>query len=266
MNLQNILNKIMEIASNCELIILENFLNISQVDISIKNDSEIVTKIDLIIQEKIIHFLSMHFPDAKFISEELPDPEKYFLGSGLTFVIDPIDGTSNFVYGIPYCCISIGVAFDGDLIGGAVYAPILKERFYGMKTIGAFYECANNDRINIGLCNSRFGINKNKQVIGSSYPCINYIARKLSKSISTRIFGSIAISACYALIGKLDGFYACVAKIWDIAASVGILNALAPGIVHFSYKKNEREGLCSLIIHRNKDEYELIKKIDECIT
>jgi myo-inositol-1(or 4)-monophosphatase len=276
LNRQLILDKLCEIENLVSKPLLNNFEKLINGEVFYKNDQdEIVTQIDLDIEKIVINFLKDSFPDAYFISEETPIEENGYHSKELIFIIDPIDGTSNYFYGVEYFSVSIGVMSFGEFIGGIVVAPMLKKVFFGMKDCGAYYKyesLESDDSINSNadVC-YRYKSNvveindilrtksyhKHKYLIGTTYPCINLIYNKLSRKVSVRVFGSIALTISYALTGKLDGMITNSAKIWDIAAAIGIANAMG-----FKFLiKQKTFNSYSLILHRRPEEIEKIKEL-----
>jgi len=236
-NYQLVFEKLQCIGKEISSYLLDNFEKFSKDFIFYKdNGSEIVTQIDLDIESKSIDFLKNFFPDSNFITEESFNYNKVDSSKELIFIIDPIDGTSNYVYGIEYFCFSIGVLSYGEFIGGIVVAPILKEVFFAMKNYGAFYQyCDEIVPFEEILKNRRY--HEHKYLIGTTYPCINLIYNRLSKKVSVRIFGSTAITVCYSLI------------------VANVINA------NFMFKYNESANNYALIIHRDRNELGKLKEI-----
>ena len=174
------------------------------------------------------------------------------------FLIDPIDGTSNYIYGLKEFGFSIGVMSFGEIIGGVVIAPILNEIFYGMKDCGAFYK--KNDTIyKIDDIRKSLITKNHKYLIGTTYPCINLVYNKLSKRISVRIIGCVSITICYALIGKFDGFVSNSAKIWDVAGAIGIAKNMTD--LHLFMKFNSVKNNYSIAMHREEEQLFILRDI-----
>ena len=133
------------------------------------------------------------------------------------WVIDPIDGTTNFLHGIPHFCISIGLKFRDEIISGIIFDPIKNEIFYAEKYQGAFF---NNHRIRVSkrknLDECLFATNKN----GLS-----------STDLNSRIFGSAALDLSYVASGRIDGYFQNGLNLWDIAAGIIIVKE-AGGIIN----------------------------------
>ncbi len=257
-----IMQKMLEVADLASNILLKNFHHLRHNDILYKqNDdcsSEIVTQVDIEVENVVINFLQNFFPDSHFIGEESSkDGDLSRLqNEKMVFVIDPIDGTSNYVYGIDQFCFSLGFMSEGEMIGGVIASPTSSEVFYGMKNCNAFYKkkdsIAQIDKIHENNFDKH-----HKYLIGATYPCVNLIYRKLSKKVSVRIIGSVALTIAYALIGKFDGFISNTAKIWDIAGGLGI----AANIVNLNFYFKNYESKSVFAIHRKEEELAKLKKI-----
>lgn len=256
-----ILDKMLEVSSLMSDHLKENFLRFKEESVFYKDHGdEIVTKIDIEVQKKTIDFLKKIFPKADFVGEESNEDNKFYADKELIFIIDPIDGTSNYVYGLEQFCFSLGVASFGKIVGGVVISPLTQETFYGIKNVGVFYKHRDEEVATIDEAFHKTILKKHhKYLIGTTYPCINLVYNKLSKKISARIFGSIALTMCYALVGRLDGFLTNTAKIWDIAGVLGIAHNI-PNINLF-LKYNSEENKYSVAIHREIDQFKILQDL-----
>ena len=179
--------------------------------IQVKNknskDFDPVTNLDRLIEKYIRFRIGKSFPDHKIVGEEFDDKKTK---SDYTWVIDPIDGTTNFLHGIPHFCISVAFMSDQEIISGVIYDPIKNEIFYAEKNLGAFY---NNQRIRVSKKN-----NLDDCLFGSN------ISGIIKDEINLRISGSAALDLAYVASGRLDGFYQNKLNIWDIAAGIIIIS------------------------------------------
>ena len=260
---QFILEKIIECAELASHILQKDFLMLQQDRIFYKDvGTEVVTQSDLDIHNLTIKFLKDCFPEAIFISEEddkyTHTDDVFKTTEELIFIIDPLDGTSNYIYGLNQFCFSLGVMSFGEMIGGIIMSPMTDEVFYAMKDCGAFYK--KNKKIeNIEEIYANVVTKNHKYLIGTTYPCINLIYNKLSKKISVRIIGSVALTIGYALIGKFDGFVSNSAKIWDIAGAIGIASNMKDLniFIRFDNKTNKY----SMGVHREQQQFQILKEI-----
>lgn len=185
-------------------------------------DNDLVTSIDKICDEFICRTILTHFPDHSILSEE----------SGLTegtgeykWIIDPIDGTTNFAHGLPLFAVSIAVVHQGKPIIGVVEIPGLGETFWGQQGKGAF------------IAMRPIGVSKvnelKKSLLGTGFP-YERTAPRYKKSMElfdafygasqgVRRFGSAAVDMCFVASGRFDGFWEYDLQPWDIAAGKIIL-------------------------------------------
>ncbi len=181
----------------------------------------LVTKYDKMIQDFLFEKLSALIPDCKFLGEE-GDGNKE-LSDGYCFIIDPIDGTTNFVKGFQHSAISVGLAKDKELIIGCVMDPDLDNIYYAEKGRGAFL---NGKPIHVSDCDLAHSL-----VLFGTCPYEHELAAKtfrlteqvFYKCIEVRRGGSAALDICYVAAGKADLFYELILRPWDIAGATLIL-------------------------------------------
>lgn len=178
--------------------------------------NNLVTEADFASERAIIEVIKVAFPNDGIISEESDEIET---SNEYKWIIDPIDGTVNFANGIPICCVSIGVEFQGAMLMGAVYNPIINELFFAEKGKGA---TLNGEAIHVS---------KEEKVLTSclvtGFPYtylekengpIEVFSRLIKKGIPVRRLGSAAIDLCWVAAGRFDGFYEHQLHAWDSAA------------------------------------------------
>jgi len=220
------LNKIIEIAKGAGDIIGGYYGSLKDGDIEQKSYSHFVTKADKDAEEYIIGKLQKHFPGVGICSEE-EDP---ISGKG-TFIVDPLDGTHNFMHGIARFCVSIAYEEDSEVKTGVVYEPIKNEFFSAEKGKGAFL---NEKRIEHS---GEKDIDKALVTIGipaSAYELRGKIMDALKDLIlkvnSIRIFGAAALQLAEIAAGRIDGDVGFNLSPWDVAAG-WILVEEAGGII-----------------------------------
>lgn len=182
------------------------------------NNKNLVTNIDYKIQGIIIDKLLKLTPNAVIISEEYRKKDTRKIEEDTVWIIDPIDGTTNFTHNYPHFCISIALVKNGITVLGVIYNPILDELFYAIKNQGAFL---NNQPIYVSktskLENSLIGFGfpydqaKTQSMIKITGNIIHYIQ-------DLRRTGSAALDLAYVACGRLDGFFEFDLEIWDYAA------------------------------------------------
>jgi myo-inositol-1(or 4)-monophosphatase len=182
-----------------------------------KGDIDPVTLVDKLCEKAIVRMISNSFPDHDFLTEESPFEGK---GSPWRWIIDPIDGTTNYFHGFPFFCVSIGLEVDGEVRLGVVYCPVLNELFHAEKGRGAFL---NGSRISVS---GNSDLNRSFLCTGFPYDVrehpdryLRYFQQFLVKSLAIRRPGSAAIDLCYLAAGRFDGFWELKLHAWDVAAA-----------------------------------------------
>ena len=195
-------------------ILIRDFGELEKLQVSKKSPSDFVTNSDLKVEKIIIEELEKARPNFSFISEEIGI--KRNRDDNNTWIIDPIDGTINFLHGIPHFAISIALKSKNEIVSGLIYDPIKDEMFYAEKDNGAFL---NNQRIRVS--------NKNK-----FEDCLFAIGGKITNelNINSRRTGSAALDLAYVASGRYDGYFQKDLNLWDIAAGV-ILVKEAGGMI-----------------------------------
>ena len=207
----NIMIKASEKASKT---LIRDFGEIENLQVSNKGPYDFVTNADLKVENTIIDELKKAKPNYSIISEE-----KGFENNrdSKTWIIDPIDGTINFLHGVPHFAISIALKENDEIIAGLIYDPIKNEMFYGEKNNGAFF---NNHRVRVS-----------KKTELSE--CLFVTGGKLMSDyeFTYRKSGSAALDLAYVAAGRYDGYFQKNLNIWDIAAGIIILKE-AGGILN----------------------------------
>ncbi len=181
----------------------------------------LVTRYDKMIQDHLERKLLEIIPEASFLDEEGDSNKK--LTDGYCFIIDPIDGTTNFIKGYQHSAISVGLAKDKELIMGVVLDPDLDNIYYAEKGKGAYL---NGKRINVGSCDMEHSL-----VLFGTCPYEHELAHKtfeltekiFYKAIEIRRGGSAALDICYVACGKADLYYELILRPWDWAGATLIL-------------------------------------------
>jgi len=208
-------------------IFLKNKLN-SVHTIDYKGEINLVTEVDKISEEMITSKINALFPDHDILGEEFTDIDS---GSDFRWIIDPLDGTTNYAHGYPCFCVSIALERLNTMTVGIVYDPMLDEMFVAEKGKGAFL----NDR-EIHVSNTS-GIIKSLLATGFPYDIqedsqnnLNYFNEMILKAQAIRRAGSAALDLAYVAAGRFDGFWEIKLNPWDIAAG-WLLVEEAGGIV-----------------------------------
>ena len=196
-------------------ILIRDFGEIEKLQVSKKGPSDFVTNSDLKAEKIIIEELKKARPSYSIISEENGIEKNK--DSNNTWIIDPIDGTINFLHGIPHFAISIALKSNDEIISGLIFDPIKDEMFFAEKDKGAFL---NNQRLRVSKKNS----------IDECLFSSNHEGVKFS-NLNMRYSGCAALDLAYVASGRLDGFFHNNINLWDVAAGE-ILIKEAGGIVN----------------------------------
>ena len=195
--------------------LIRDFGEIEKLQVSKKGPHDFVTNADLKTEKIILDVLRKAKPNYSIISEE--NGVEINKDKRNTWIVDPIDGTVNFLHGIPHFAISIEYMTEGEIVSGITFDPIKNEIFYAEKNNGAFF---NNQRIkvskkdNINDCLFVTGDNINKEI-----------------GIPFRKSGCAALDLAYVAAGRYDGYFQHGLCLWDIAAGI-ILVKEAGGITN----------------------------------
>ena len=188
-------------------ILIRDFGEIEKLQVSKKGPTDFVTNSDLKVEKIIIEELKKARPNYSIISEEKGIENNKDKKN--TWIIDPIDGTINFLHGIPHFAISIALKFKDEIISGLIFDPIKNEMFFAEKGNGAFFN------------NHRMKVSKKNQL----NDCLFVTGGKIKQEInlSYRKSGCAALDMAYVAAGRYDGFFQNYLNLWDIAAGIIII-------------------------------------------
>ena len=196
-------------------ILIRDFGEIEKLQVSKKGPADFVTNSDLKTEKIIIEELKKAKPNYSILSEE--NGFENNKDKNNTWIIDPIDGTVNFLHGIPHFAISIALKSNDEIISGIIFDPIKNEIFYAEKNNGAFF---NNHRIRVS---KKSEINNCLFVTGGKL--VNELELPYRKS------GCAALDLAYVAAGRYDGYFQKDLNLWDIAAGI-ILVEEAGGVIN----------------------------------
>ena len=184
--------------------------------IEYKGDKNIVTDVDRRSEEAIAALVRRELPGHSFVSEE---GTRLQGDSGYRWLVDPLDGTTNYVHGYPCFSVSIGVEKDGELVYGVVYDPTLEELFSAERGEGAFL---NGKRLRVStvtsLSNALLATGFPPDVATAVENNLDHFAHFLKQAQAVRRPGSAALDLCYVAAGRFDGFWELRLNAWDVAA------------------------------------------------
>ena len=201
------LNIMIKAAEKASKVLIRDFGELEKLQVSSKGPSDFVTNSDKKVEKIIIEELIKTRKNFSIIGEEIgelknSDKENYW-------IIDPIDGTTNFLHGIPHFAISIALRNNQEIVSGLIFDPIKNEMFFAEKNNGAFF---NNQRIRVS----------NKKKIEE---CLFATGGKkeINSTLNNRRSGSAALDMAYVGAGRYDGYFQKALNIWDIAAGIIIV-------------------------------------------
>ncbi len=216
-------------------IILRATDRLDTIHITEKDRNDFVTDIDQQVEQEIIKYIHESYPDHAIFGEE-----SGATGTGdYTWIIDPLDGTTNFIHGHPHFCISVGIKYKDRIEHGIIYDPLRQELFTATAGTGAFL----NDR--------RIRVTQQKQLTGSLIAgCLGYKVEKnlqgflriltsiLPHAAGFRRSGSAALDLAYTACGRIDGVFGMNLGLWDIAAGSLIIQEAGGAVTDFGGNNN----------------------------
>lgn len=225
------LDKIISVSKEAGEIIRKGFK--SNISIEFKTDaSNIVTNIDKASEKVITDFIKKEYPNHTIIAEETGLNEK---NSEYKWIIDPLDGTTNFAHGLPIFSISIGVQKNEETIYGVIYDVMQDKVFSAEKGSGAF---ENNVKIKVS---ENSNLSESLLVTGFPYEVKNnyeeaiiHFTTFLKKSRAVRRLGSAAIDFCFVANGVFDGFWESKLNSWDVCAGLILVEEAGGKISNYS--------------------------------
>ncbi len=238
--LQNITEAILEAAQVAGAFLLQSQKEIASIEVQIKSLNQLVSEIDINAEKRIVQILKGKFPEAGFLTEEGTTIQQK---AELCFIIDPLDGTTNYLHNLPIYCVSIAATFNDVLIAGVVYAPASQEMFHAMKGNGAFL---NHQPITVSQ--SR---NLNESLLATGFPYYAfeemdaYIASLeyfMQNTRGLRRMGSAAIDLAYTACGRFCGFFELNINTWDVAAGILLVQEAGGKVSTFNDQGSAMSG------------------------
>jgi myo-inositol-1(or 4)-monophosphatase len=193
-------------------------------EISHKGRDNIVTDVDRKAEAMIIKDILKAFPGHSILSEESP-PRRGI--SRYRWIIDPLDGTTNFAHAFPFFCVSIAVEAAGRIVLGAVYDPMRKELFLAEKGRGSYLDGKRIRVTRVGCLADSFLATGFSYGVTRKDRNVRHFRTLLTRSLAIRRAGSAALDLCYVACGRFDGFWEMDLHPWDSAA--GMLVVLEAG-------------------------------------
>ncbi len=237
------LNIMIKACDKASKALIRDFGEIEKLQVSFKGPSDFVSNADTKAEKIIIEELIKSKKNYSIISEEAGHIKNK--DSDNVWIIDPIDGTMNFLHGIPHFAISIALKFKNEIVCGLIFDPIKDEMFFAEKNNGAFL---NNQRIkvskkkDINACLFATGGNQNSNI-----------------DLTTRKSGSAALDMAYVGAGRYDGYFQNNLNLWDIAAGIVIVKESGGIVNEIDLLKNEKIDIKAASIAINEKMLEKLR-------
>ena len=257
MNLETLTQQVIDISHEVGKFILEQKDKISAQSIEKKGKNDFVTYVDKTAEEKLVTALSRILPESGFIAEENTSDKK---GEKYNWIIDPLDGTTNFIHGLAPFAISIALLENDKLVLGVIHEMNLNETFYAWKGSKAFLngkeiQVSKTEKVEDSLLATGFPY--------SDYKHLDQFMESLKffmvNSRGLRRLGSAATDLAYVACGRFDGFYEYALKAWDVAAGAFIVQQAGGKISDFN--KGEDWLFGEEIIVTNENTFEEFQDI-----
>lgn len=219
-------------ARNAGDLIQRSSENIGQLTINRKSKNDFVSEVDRMAEQEIIKAIKSAYPDHSILAEESGEHK----GNDYTWVIDPLDGTTNFLHGYPQYAVSIALKHKNKIQIGVIYDPLRDELFTAEKGGGAML---NNRRIRVSK-----QVNLDSALIGTGFPFkypqhldayLSMFKTLTPTTAGIRRAGSAALDLAYLSAGRLDGFWEIGLKEWDMAAGILLVQEAGGVVTDFSF-------------------------------
>lgn len=229
---EEIIFKAIEIVKEVGNYIREELGKVQEGEIEEKELNSLVSYVDKTAEEKLVPVLSELIPGCSFITEE--DTVEQSGDGEYQWIIDPLDGTSNFLHQIPYFAVSVALRKGGEVIFGVVYNIMQDECFSAQRGKGAYMNgrkisVSKTDRLDKAILATGFPYSNEV----NTDPLVECIRHWIKNARGIRRLGAAALDLCYVACGRLDFYYETTINIWDIAAGVIIVEEAGGRITDF---------------------------------
>ena len=234
------LNIAIQAARNAAKIIVRYVDRLDSIEVNEKNRNDFVTQVDHLSEQEIIATLQKSYPSHAFLAEE---SGKITGNEDFIWIIDPLDGTTNFIHGFPQFAISIALQQRGKLEVAVVYDPLRQELFTAARGEGAQL---NHRKIRVSACKKL-----SDALIGTGFPFkksdyfplyLRTFEAVFPQTAGVRRAGAAALDLAYVAAGRLDGFWEMALKEWDMAAGILLIQEAGGLVGDFQDKDNYLEN------------------------
>ena len=220
------LNLMIKASEKASKTLIRDFGEVEKLQVSSKGPLDFVSNADTKAEKIIIEGLAKSRKNYSILSEE--NGSKVNKDKNNLWIIDPIDGTTNFLHGVPHFAISIALKSNNEIISGLIYDPIKDEMFYAEKNNGAY------------LNNQRIRVSKKRNMENCLFATGGTISEKnkTNTNIIIRRSGSAALDMAYVAAGRFDGYFQKNLNLWDVAAGIIIVKEAGGIINEINLNKN----------------------------
>ena len=198
------LNLMIKACEKASKVIIRDFGEIENLQVSKKGPKDFVTKTDKRVEKILIDELSKSKKNYSFLTEETG--KIINKNKDIFWIIDPIDGTINFLHGVPHFAISVALQVDGEIIIGLIFDPLKNEIFYAERNNGSF------------INNNRIRVSKKSNLEECLFASNSYGVKLIYPKLNLRNTGCAALDLAYVGCGRFDGFFHNKINLWDVAA------------------------------------------------
>ncbi|MCB0794890.1 MAG: inositol monophosphatase [Flavobacteriales bacterium] len=235
MDLQQLTDQVITLCREAAVFIKEESVKFTEAGVSTKSANNLVTHVDHVVEDRLVEALERILPEAGFIAEEGSGEE----GAELNWVIDPLDGTTNFVHGVPCYCISIALVNRTEPLLGVVHEVTRNETFSAWKGGGAYL---NGEPMRVS---SRTDLQDSLLATGFPYDdfahehqYMELLRELMHRTRGLRRLGSAAADLAYVACGRFEAFYEYGLNSWDVAAGVLLVREAGGRVSGFTEGKD----------------------------
>jgi myo-inositol-1(or 4)-monophosphatase len=229
--MEKVINNVIEIAKEAGAFIREQRKTFTPDKIEIKGLNDLVSYVDKTAEQMIVAALEKVLPEAGFVTEEKTISKT---GERYNWIIDPLDGTTNFIHGLPVYSVSIALQEYDELVAGVVYEINQDECFYACKDTPAYL---NGTEIKVSaspaICNSLLATGFPYYDFQKQPAYIGVFTEFMKSCHGLRRLGSAAVDLAYTACGRVDGYYEYNLNPWDVAAGILIVRRAGGDVVNF---------------------------------
>ena len=231
-----LINVMIAAAQKASRKLLRDFGEVEHLQVSRKGPADFVSTADKTAEDTLRYVLTKARPKYSFLMEE--SGEVIGEDTSNTWIIDPLDGTTNFLHGLPHFAISLGLQRDGEMLAGVVYEPVHDEMFWAEKGQGAHL---NDRRIRVSgrsaMDESLFATGIPFKGTRDHLEFLKHLEAVMAASSGVRCFGSAALDLAYVAAGRYDGFWETGLSAWDMAAGIVLVREAGGYVTEIDGKK-----------------------------